>query len=292
MLTALLTSAILMTPAQAATAPQAAPAPKPTAAAAPARDPNLPPSEQQAKAALEKSPRHGEYVDIKLPSGGAPIRSYVVYPERKDKAGVVIVIHEIYGLSDWIRGVADQLAHDGFIAIAPDLISGMGPNGGGTDSVSSRDDVVKLVRGITPEDATARLNAVRDYALKIPAANGKFATLGFCWGGARSFAYAAAQPDLDAAVVFYGTSPEAADLARIKTTPVLGLYGGDDERVNATIGPAQAEMKKLGKTYEPNIYEGAGHGFLRAQEDREGANYKATQQAWPRALAFLRQHLK
>lgn len=291
MLTALLTTAILMTPAQAAT-PQAAPAPKPTAAPAPARDPNLPPSEQQAKAALEKSPRHGEYVDIKLPSGGTPIRSYVVYPERKDKAGVVIVIHEIYGLSDWIRGVADQLAHDGFIAIAPDLISGLGPNGGGTDSVSSRDDVVKLVRGIAPEDAIARLNAVRDYALKIPAANGKFATLGFCWGGGKSFAYAAAQPDLDAAVVFYGTSPEAADLARIKTTPVLGLYGGDDERVNATIGPAQAEMKKLGKTYEPNIYEGAGHGFLRAQEDREGANYKATQQAWPRALAFLRQHLK
>jgi carboxymethylenebutenolidase len=292
MLTALLTTAILMTPAQAAAAPQAAPAPKPAAAAAPARDPNLPPSEQQAKAALEKSPRHGEYVDIKLPSGGTPIRSYVVYPERKDKAGVVIVLHEIYGLSDWIRGVADQLAHDGFIAIAPDLISGMGPNGGGTDSVSSRDDVVKLVRGITPEDATARLNAVRDYALKIPAANGKFATLGFCWGGGRSFAYAAAQPDLDAAVVFYGTSPEAADLARIKTTPVLGLYGGDDERVNATIGPAQAEMKKLGKTYEPNIYEGAGHGFLRAQEDREGANLKATQQAWPRTIAFLRQHLK
>jgi carboxymethylenebutenolidase len=292
MLTALLTTAILMTPAQAAASPQAAPAPKPAAAPAPARDPNLPPSEQQAKAALEKSPRHGEYVDIKLPSGGTPIRSYVVYPERKDKAGVVIVLHEIYGLSDWIRGVADQLAHDGFIAIAPDLISGLGPNGGGTDSVSSRDDVVKLVRGIAPEDAIARLNAVRDYALKIPAANGKFATLGFCWGGGKSFAYAAAQPDLDAAVVFYGTSPEAADLARIKTTPVLGLYGGDDARVNATIPPAEAEMKKLGKTYEPNIYEGAGHGFLRAQEDREGANYKATQQAWPRALAFLRQHLK
>jgi carboxymethylenebutenolidase len=291
MLTALLTTALLMTPFQAAAAPQPAAAPQAAAAPAPARDENLPPGEAQAKAALEKSPRHGEYVDIKLPSGGTPIRSYVVYPERKDKAGVVIVIHEIYGLSDWIRGVADQLARDGFIAIAPDLISGLGPNGGGTDSVSSRDDVVKLVRGIAPEDATARLNAVRDYALKIPAANGKFATLGFCWGGARSFAYAAAQPDLDAAVVFYGTSPETADLARIKA-PVLGLYGSDDARVNATIGPAEAEMKKLGKTYEPNIYQGAGHGFLRAQADREGANLKATQQAWPRTLAFLRQHLK
>jgi carboxymethylenebutenolidase len=296
---ALVTTALLLTPSQAPAAPAkpeapqaAAPAQTAQAPAAP-RDEKLPPSEQQAKAALEKSPRHGEYVDIKLPSGGAPIRTWVAYPERKDKAGVVIVIHEIFGLSDWIRGVADQLARDGFIAVAPDLISGLGPNGGGTESVSSRDDVVGLVRGLTPEQATARLDAVRAYATKLPAANGKSATLGFCWGGARSFAYAASgtPPGVDAAVVYYGTSPEAADLAKVKA-PVLGLYGADDARVNATIPPAQAEMKKLGKTYEPNIYDGAGHGFLRAQEDRDGANLKATQQAWPRTLAFLRQHLK
>lgn len=292
MWTVVLATMLLTAPAQApAAAPSAAPAAQPAAAPAPARDPNLPPSEQQAKAALEKSPRHGEYVDIKLPSGGTPIRSYVVYPERKDKAGVVIVIHEIYGLTDWIRGVADQLAHDGFIAIAPDLISGLGPGGGGSESVASRDDIVKLVRGITPDDATARLNVIRDYGMKLPAANGKTATLGFCWGGARSFAYAAAQPGLNAAVVFYGTSPEAPALANIKA-PVLGLYGSDDARVNATIPPAEAEMKKLGKTYETHIYEGAGHGFLRAQEDREGANLKATQQAWPRTVEFLRKHLK
>lgn len=289
MWTLLLSTALLMTPQT----PPAAPTPeasKPPAAPA-MRDENLPPGEQQAKAALEKSPRHGEWVDIKLPSGGAPIRTWVVYPERKDKAGVVIVIHEIYGLTDWIRGVADQLAKEGFIAVAPDLISGLGPNGGGTDSVASRDDVTKLVRGLTPEDATARLNAVRDYALKLPAANGKSATIGFCWGGARSFAYAAAQPGLNAAVVYYGTSPEAADLAKIKV-PVLGLYGADDARVNATVGPAEAEMKKLGKSYEPNTYEGAGHGFLRQQDGREGANLKATQKAWPRTVAFLRQNLK
>lgn len=275
-------------------APQAAPAVAATAAApaAPApRDPNLPPSEDQAKAALEKSPRHGEYVDIKLPSGGTPIRTWIVYPERKDKAGVVILIHEIFGLSDWIRGVADQLAREGFIAVAPDLISGLGPNGGGTDSVASRDDVVKLVRALTPEDATARLNAVRDYALKIPAANGKTATIGFCWGGGKSFSYAAAQPGLNAAVVYYGTSPEAAELAKIKA-PILGNYGGDDARVDATIPPAEAEMKKLGKTFEPHVYEGAGHGFLRAQDGRDGANLKATQQAWPRTVEFLRAQLK
>ena len=149
-----------------------------------------------------------------------------------------------------------------------------------------------MVRGLSPEDATARLDAVRDYAVKLPAANGKSATLGFCWGGGRSFSYAASQPALNAAVVFYGVSPEAADdLARIKA-PVLGHYGGDDARVNATVGPAEAEMKKLGKTYEPHTYDGAGHGFLRAQGDRDGANLKATQQAWPRTLEFLREHLK
>ena len=253
------------------------------------RDENLPAPEETAKAALESSPRHGELVDIKV--GGMPVRTWVVYPERRDKAGVVIVIHEIFGLSDWIRGVADQLARDGFIAVAPDLISGHGPGGGGTDSVPSRDDVVKLVRAVTPEEATARLNAVRAYAIKLPAASGKSATIGFCWGGGQSFAYAAEQPDLDAAVVYYGTSPDAAVLARIKA-PVLGLYGGDDARVNATIGPAEAEMKKLGKTYEPHVYDGAGHGFLRAQSGRDGANLKATQQAWARTIDFLRERLK
>ena len=261
------------------------------ASPAPPRDPSLPASEETAKAALESSPRHGEYVDIKNPAGGVPIRTWIVYPERKDKAGVVIVIHEIFGLSDWIRAVADQLAREGFIAVAPDLVSGHGPGGGGTESAASRDDVVKLVREITPEEATTRLNAVRGHAIKLPAANGKTATIGFCWGGARSFAYAAAQPALNAAVVYYGTSPEAAALATIKA-PVLGLYGSDDARVNATIAPAEAEMKKLAKTYEPNIYEGAGHGFLRGQSQREGANLKATAQAWPRTIAFLRQHLK
>ncbi len=254
-----------------------------------ARDESLPPSEQTAKAALEKSPRHGEYADVKSPSG--PIRVWIVYPERKDKAGVVIVIHEIFGLSDWIRGVADQLAREGFIAVAPDLISGHGPGSGGTDSAGSRDDVVKLIRTLTPEEVTGRLNAVREWAMKLPASNGKTATIGFCWGGGKSFSYAAAQPGLNAAVVYYGTSPEAQELAKIQA-PVLGLYGGDDARVDATIPPAEAEMKKLGKTFEPHIYEGAGHGFLRAQEDRNGANLKATREAWPRTIAFLREKLK
>ncbi len=271
-------------------APAAAPVPAPVPASAPAaRDANLPPSEPAAKAQLEHSPRHGEYVDVALPGGGK-LNAWVVYPERKTKAGVVIVIHEIFGLSDWLRGVADQLARDGFIAIAPDLISGLGPNGGGTASVPSRDDVVGLVRGLTPEMTFERLHAVRDFARKIPSANGKLATLGFCWGGGKSFAYAAAEPTLEGAVVYYGSSPEPADLAKIKA-PVLGLYGGDDARINATLDATGAELKKLGKTFEPHLFDGAGHGFLRAQEDRDGANLKATKAAWPLTLAFLRSRL-
>jgi carboxymethylenebutenolidase len=271
--------------------PTAAPAAAASQApAAVARDEALPPAEEAAKAALEKSPRHGEYVDVKVGSGDS-VRAWIVYPERRDKAGVVLIIHEIYGLSDWIRGVADQLAREGFIAVAPDLITGKGQNGGGTDSLASRDDVVKLIRGLTADEVTARLNGVRDWAIKLPAANGKSATIGFCWGGGKSFEYAVSQPKLNAAVVYYGTSPESGVLGKIQA-PVLGLYGGDDARVDATIPPAEAEMKKLGKKYEPHLFESAGHGFLRAQGDRDGANLKATREAWPLTVTFLRAQLK
>ena len=254
------------------------------------KDPKLPAGESNAKAALEASPRHGEFASIEIPGTKDKINTWIVYPERKEKAGVVIVIHEIYGLSDWIRAVADQLAADGFIAVAPDLISGMGPGGGGTDSVRSRDDIVKLIRGLSPEETTKRLNGVFGYAKKIPSANGKVATMGFCWGGSSSYAYAVSQPELNAAVVYYGSSPEASGLTAI-TAPVLGLYGADDARVNTTIEPASKEMKKLGKTYDVEIYEGAGHGFLRQQTGREGANMRATQKAWPRTVAFLKKSL-
>jgi carboxymethylenebutenolidase len=274
-----------------AAAPTAAPAASPSAPPRPIHEKGLPPNDAASKAALAASPRHGEWMDVAVPGMDKALRTWVVYPERKDKAGVVIVIHEIFGLTDWIRSVADQLAADGFIAVAPDFLSGRGPGGGGTESVPVRDDVVKLVRELTPAEVDARLNAVRAKAIALPAANGKSATLGFCWGGARSFAYASAQPALDAAVVFYGSSPDAPALASVKA-PVLGLYGGDDARVNATVPPAQAEMARLGRTFEANTYEGAGHGFLRQQEGRDGANLKASQRAWPRVVDFLKQRLR
>ncbi len=251
----------------------------------------LPASEVTAKDALDHSPRHGEYVDIPLASGGTPIRTWVMYPERPGKAGVVLVIHEVYGLSDWVRGVADQLAAEGMIAVVPNLISGLGPNGGGTESVPGRDDVVALVRKLTPDEARARLDAVRDFAARLPATNGRVATLGFCWGGGQSFSYATSAPPLAAAVVYYGVAPDSATLAEIRV-PVLAFYGGDDARVTSTLEPARAALSGHGQSFESHVFAGAGHGFLRAQDDRNGANLTATRQAWPRTVVFLHRALR
>jgi carboxymethylenebutenolidase len=250
----------------------------------------IPPGEAEAKAALNKSPRHHEWVDIAVPGKKVPVAAFVAYPERKDKAPVVVVIHEVYGLTDWIRAVADNLAGAGFIAIAPDMLSGRGPGGGGTDKFAGRDDVVKAVRELSPSEVAAILDAAVRYGKNLPAAKNKFATIGFCWGGGQSFQYAVTQPELSAAVVYYGTSPDLEALKNVKA-PVLGLYGEDDARVNATVGPAEAKMKELKKTFVPFTYKGAGHGFLRAQDGRDGANLEASRKAWPSTLEFLKKYL-
>ena len=261
----------------------------PAGAAVPATV-TLPPDEAGAKAALEKSPRHHEWVSMALPGVDTKVSAFVAYPERKEKAPVVIVIHEVYGLTDWIRAVADRLAGEGFIAIAPDLLSGKGPGGGGTEKFASRDDLVKAVRDLTPAEVTAALDAVSRYGRALPAAKDKIATVGFCWGGGQSFLYATVQPGLAAAVVYYGTSPALEALEAIRA-PVLGLYGEDDARVNATVGPAAEKMKALGKTFVTYTYKGAGHGFLRAQEGRDGANMEASRQAWPATVEYLKKYL-
>ena len=261
------------------------------ATASTARNQNLPPDADAAAGQLKTSPRHGEWVDIKNGSGPA-IKSFVVYPERKDQAPVVIVIHEIFGLSDWVRGVADQLAKEGFIAIAPDFLSGKGPNGGGTDSLGG--DVGQAIRTLQPADTNAILDAVRAYALSIPSSNKKVATIGFCWGGGTSFRYGISQPDLNAAVSYYGPMPSDPPAYEKAKAPILGLYGGNDNRVNATIEPAKAELSKRNVTYEPHVFDGAGHGFLRQQVggDQAPGNMKATEQAWPLTLEFLRKYTR
>jgi len=248
----------------------------------------LPPGEDGAVARLDASPRHGEWIKYGA-GGGDSVTGWIVYPERSDKAPVVVVIHEIYGLTDWIRVVTDQLAADGFIAIAPDLLSGHGPNGGGTSSVD-RQGAVALIQGLKPDDVARRLRAAAAYATALPAARGNAAAVGFCWGGSKSFAFATTWPGLAGAVVYYGTPPDEAAMARI-AAPVLGFYGGDDARVTSTVEPTRQAMQRLGKRYTPEVFDGAGHGFLRDQAGRDGANLKAAQAAWPRTVAFLREVL-
>lgn len=242
-------------------------------------------AQEWARETLNKSPRHGEWVTIK--NGDRSIQAFVVYPERKDKAPAVVVIHEIFGLTDWVRSVADQLAANGYIAIAPDLLSGMGPKGGGTSEFPDQTAAVDAIRKLNPDTVTADLNATADYVKKLPAANGKVAAAGFCWGGGQSFRFATNRPDLAAAFVFYGPPPD--DVTKIKA-PVYGFYGGNDARIDATIPATQDAMKKAGKKYDPVTYDGAGHGFMRAGQDPAGKepDKKAHDDGWKRWLDLLK----
>lgn len=283
-----------------------APAGPPAGGPARGQTPQVPPIEvswndaipagtaDHAARALKESPRHGEWADIKM-ADGTILKSWVVYPERSTKTGVVLVIHDIRGMADITRAVGDQLAQDGFIAIVPDFLSGKGPNGGGSESLGT--GVGEAIRSLTPGDVKARLDAAMEYGKKLPASNGKTGVVGFCWGGARSFGYAAAQPGLNAAVVYYGDAPGASDatletqLANLKA-PVLGLYAGNDARINVTVPPTEAAMKNLGKSYAVHTYEGAGHGFMGNQAGAGGANLKAAQQSWPVVVQFFAKNLK
>jgi carboxymethylenebutenolidase len=240
-----------------------------------------------ARTQVDKSPRHREWVVVK--HDNRAVSANLVYPESKDKTPVVLVIHEIFGMTDWVEELTDELAAAGYIAIAPDLLSGMGPNGGRSDSFApgkSNEAVSKL----DPDQITADLNAVADYAKKLPASNGKLYVVGFCWGGGQSFRFATNRADLSAAFVFYGTPPDKADLARIKA-PVYGFFAGNDARVDATIPDATANMKAAGKKFEQVTYDGAGHGFMRAGEpqmpDATDANRKARDASWARLKELL-----
>lgn len=241
-----------------------------------------------AKTKLEQSPRHGEWVTIK--NGDRNIRAFISYPEAKGKTPVVLVIHEIFGMSDWVRLTTDELAAAGYIAIAPDLLSGMGPNGGDSSAFPGIDDVRTAISKLPPDQITSDLNATADYAKNLPASNGKLAVAGFCWGGGQAFRFATNRKDLRASFVFYGPPP-AEGIDRIAAA-VYGFYGGNDERIDATIPKAKEDMKAAGKTYDPKVYEGAGHGFMRAGEapDANDANKKAREEAWVR-LKDLLSHL-
>lgn len=248
---------------------------------------SLPPDAEHALARLNSSPRHGEWVMISIPPSDS-LRAWVVYPERKTKAPVVVVIHEIFGLSDWIRGVADQVAADGFIAIAPDFLT-MKDIPHGSDSVATQ-AAVAAIRTLDASQVQRMIDAAAKYAMALPAAQPRYGTVGFCWGGGVSFEHATHSPSLGAAVVYYGVSPQTPKLSMVNA-PVLGLYGANDARVDATIPPADSALRALGKTYSHTLFDGAGHGFLRQQTGMNGANMTATQQAWPATIAWFKRYL-
>jgi carboxymethylenebutenolidase len=241
-----------------------------------------------ARKRLEASPRHGEWVNVT--NGTRKVQCYVVYPEVKDPAMAVLVIHEIFGLTDWARNAADEFAAAGYIAIAPDLLSGAGPNDGGSSAFASTQDAVRAVSGLSPDQVTGDLNAAADYVKTLPSCNGKLAVAGFCWGGGQTFRFACTRPDLKAAFVFYGPPPKADAMQNIKC-PVYGFYGGNDSRISSTIPGTEKDMAAAGKTYAPVKYDGAGHGFMRAGEQENpppnAANKKAHDEAWDRLKELL-----
>ena len=239
-----------------------------------------------AKDRLEKSPRHHEWIELK--HGERTLNCFVAYPQTKGKVGAVIVIHENKGLNDWARAVSDEFAEAGFIAIAPDLLSGAGPEGGKTDSFASTDAATKALYKLEPAQVTADLNAVADYVLKLEACDKKLTVAGFCWGGTQSFAFASERKGLKAAFVFYGSAPKDEVLAKIEC-PIYGFYGENDGRITATVEATAVAMKKHEKLFEPVTFAGAGHGFMRAgaAPDALEANKSARKDAWTRVRLLL-----
>lgn len=264
----------------------------PTAAAHPAPDvAGIPPDAAGAVARLNASPRHGEYVTVR--GRGDSVRAFVVYPQRATRAPVVVVVHEIFGLSSWVRAVADQLAADGYIAIAPDFLTGYAAEGD-PDKIGLQ-PAIKQISALDQDQVQRRITMAADYATGLPSALPQYGVVGFCWGGSVSFGHAVAAatqtaPALKASVVYYGGAPRPAQLAQ-ERAPILGLFGGNDARVVSTLPPADSTLKALGRTHDFVIYPGAGHGFLRQQTDSTGANLRASQQAWPRTVAWFKQYL-
>jgi len=248
--------------------------------------PDLPADFYTAKATIENSKLKKEWVELQV--GDVKMRTWVEYPAGTGKAGTVIVMQHGVGMDTWVRGVADQLAQSGFIAVAADVWAGIAPNGGGLDAFQYVDDALKASAKITPDETMRRYKAARDYALKLPRSNGKTASLGFCAGGGNAFRFAGEVPELNGAVVFYGVPPEEAIMQKINA-PVIGFYGENDARVTATVEPAAAAMKRMGKSYEPHIYQKTTHSFVLFQE--VGGNPAAINDAWPRVIAFLKKNI-
>ncbi len=236
---------------------------------------------------LENSPRHHEWVSI--PSGERTVHSFIAYPESDQNTLAVIAIHENRGLTDWVRSFADQIAAAGYIAIAPDLLSNFDPEHERTSDFATSDAAREALYQLNPDQVTRDLLAVQNYVSELPSSSGRTVVIGFCWGGAQAFRFATNSPDLAAAMVFYGSPPEdQASLSNI-SAPVYGFYGGDDQRINATIPATEEAMERYGKTYEYEIYDGAGHAYMRSGDDPAGSpgNKAARDASWDRLKEIL-----
>ena len=251
------------------------------------KQPDLPAGLFTAESTVARTKMRHEWADV--PVGRVKLHLWIEYPDGDAKAPVVLVLHPAVGLTDWVRAEADQLALQGFIAVAPDLYSGLGPNGGNYGSFKFPDDAIKAGARLSDKEAMRRAKAALDYALHLPRANGKSASVGYDTGGTHNFRFAAEAPQLNAAVVFYGMPPDQAAMARIKA-PILAFYGEVDPPFTSTVEPTTAAMKRLGKSYEAHIEPGASHGFMMYQV--EGENGAAIVDAWPRMIAFLSEHTK
>lgn len=266
----------------------------------------IPASANNAQARLAASPRHGEWVKVAWEPGSSDsLMAWVVYPSTsRAKSPVVVVVHEIFGLQTWVRGVADQVAADGFIAIAPDLLSRV--RGGPSTEELSGDSARKLIQGVTSADRNKGIAAVARYAMSQPSAAQKYGVIGYCWGGSTVFMHVVNNgiTGFSGGVAFYGlpymngTAPNGDSLAKI-TKPVMLLNGSKDQRIAAAMPAVDSAMKALKKDYNGTNYDGAVHGFLRAQDDpkqtrdeaEEKANLAAAKDAWPKTVAFLKKNL-
>ncbi len=240
-----------------------------------------------ARQQLENSPRHHEWVKVR--SGDREVNCFVAFPEVSDKVPVVIVIHENKGLTDWVRSFTDQLAEAGYIVLAPDLLSDYSSQYKKTSDFPSADKATNAIYELDPDQVKNDLNAVQAYAEKMKAGNGKTVSAGFCWGGMQSFRFATYNDRLKAALVFYGSAPaSSAEIEKI-TAPVYGFYGGNDSRINSGIPEAEKLMKEAGKTYDYEIYPGAGHAYMRSGDgpDASPENKNARDLSWKRLKKIL-----
>ena len=226
---------------------------------------------------------------IDIANGDRQVATWMAYPEGDGPAPTIIVIHQNRGSSEWVRSVADRLAQEGYIAAAPDLLSGMAPGGGNTADYPDSDAARAGIGQLPPDQVTADLQSVADFLSGLPRSNGSVSVSGFCWGGRQTFRFATNNPALAAAYVFYGDGPQDAEAVAGVGARVYGFYGGEDNRINSTIETTTELMAAGGKSYQPIIYDGAGHGFMSRGETAEvgDPNRAAADASWERWRTLL-----